>query len=112
MFRDLRVWLWVIFKNYFQVDECQANEKQKLPPAHTQKGPCGFLSTTTVPTAGHNKGDRLSGGIIDLQAASSISLAVAENPYEHLETLLRYCEPDTMSLVFLWEDFLEITERF
>ena len=45
MFRDLRVGLWVIFKNYFQVDERQANEKQKLPPAHTQKTPCGFLST-------------------------------------------------------------------
>ena len=34
-----------IFKNYFQTDERQANEKQKFPPAHTQKDPCGFLST-------------------------------------------------------------------
>ena len=40
MFRDLRVGLWVLFKNYFQ-----ANEKQKLLPTHTQKGPCGILST-------------------------------------------------------------------
>ena len=39
MFRDLRVGLWVIFKNYFQTDERQANEKQKLPPVHTPKDP-------------------------------------------------------------------------